>query len=133
MEFPDYTILIIDDEEGYRKFMRAVLEKSLKVKVAEAANPKRAFEYLEKNTPTLILLDMQMPVMDGYKALKLMRQNENTKNTPVIACTGIYTKDLLASLAKLRIADYIVKPVYGDVLLEKVARVLKKIEKNLPV
>ena len=133
MEFPNHTVLLVDDEEGYRKFMRAVLEKGLKVRIDEAANPKQAFEYLEENLPSLIILDMQMPVMDGYKALRLMRQNERTRYIPVIACTGIYTKDLLASLAKLRIADYIVKPVYGDVLLEKVGKVMYKIEKNQPV
>ncbi|MFP4529648.1 MAG: response regulator, partial [Candidatus Kapaibacterium sp.] len=60
MEFPNHTILLVDDEEGYRKFMRAVLEKGLKVRIDEAANPKQAFEYLEENLPSLIILDMQM-------------------------------------------------------------------------
>lgn len=128
MEFPNHTVLIIDDEAPYRKFFKTVIEKKLKSTVYEAKNPKEAFEFLKEKIPSAILLDMQMPVMDGLTALKYLRQVRSTKNIPVIACTALSSKRLLQNLVKLGISDYIVKPASQELVLQKVARLLDKID-----
>lgn len=129
MQEPKYKILVIDDEPGYRKFYNKILTKTFAAEVIEAADPKVAFEYLKNNdNPDLILLDMQMPVMDGHTALKKIRSNTKTKDIPVIAATALNTTELVAGLLKLKISDYIVKPTNSQIAIQKIKKVLDSIE-----
>ncbi len=123
-------ILIVDDEVAYRKFIRKVVENYFKSEVVEAANPKEGFDILKTMTPTIIFLDMQMPVMDGLTMLKHLRAVKETNDIPVIACTALANLDLLAQLVKLNIADYIVKPININQLVDKLRKVFKSIEEK---
>jgi CheY-like chemotaxis protein len=125
MDFSDCTIMICDDEVAYRKFLKTILEKSLKADVIEAKNPKEVFDYLNQNpVPSLIFMDMQMPVMDGYTAIKILRRNAKTANVPIIACTALGSKEIVVSLAKLKVNDFIVKPLSDEIIIEKVKKIL---------
>lgn len=129
MQEPKYKILVIDDEPGYRKFYNKILTKTFSAEVIEACNPKDAFDYLKGNdNPDLILLDMQMPVMDGHTALRKIRGNPKTKEIPVIAATALNTPELVAGLLKLNISDYIVKPTNSQIAIQKIKKVLDNIE-----
>lgn len=128
IDFSDFTILIVDDDGAYRKFLSAVIKKNLKAKTIESGNPKDAFKILENETPDLIILDMQMPYMDGVTALRYIRGNPDTKYMPVIACTALSYQDLLMNLTKLNIADYIVKPANAKVVFNKLKKALLKIQ-----
>ncbi len=125
-KFADRKVLIVDDEETYRKFMIALIEKNLGAKVVEAKHPKDAFDYLEKELPDLVLLDMQMPVMDGMTMLKYIRQSPKLKDLPVIPCTALRTKELVAQVAKLKISDFILKTSEANVVLGKIKKALEK-------
>lgn len=125
-KFTDKTVLLVDDEETYRKFLKALTEKNLGVKTVEANNPKDAFDYLEKEIPDLVLLDMQMPVMDGISMLKYIRQSPKLKDLSVIPCTALRTKELVAQVAKLRITDFILKTSDANVVLGKIKKALEK-------
>lgn len=124
------TILIVDDDDLFRQFVRFILEKKLKVNVYTFRTPKEGFEFLEKQIPDLILLDMQMPVMDGYTFMKTLRANSQWKDVHVIPCTGIISRELLASLLQLNIDDYILKPTTEKILIEKINRALSRIGKT---
>lgn len=126
-------ILIVDDEVAYRKFIRKVVESYFKAEVVEAANPKDGFEILKTITPSIIFLDMQMPIMDGLTMLKHLRAVKETNEIPVIACTALANLDLLAQLVKLNIADYIVKPININQLVDKLRKVFKSIEDKRPI
>jgi CheY-like chemotaxis protein len=119
------VLLIVDDEIAYRKFIRKVVESYFNAEVYEAPNPKEAFDILREHPVDLILLDMQMPVMDGLTMLKHLRAVKETSDTPVIACTALANLDLLAQLVKLNIADYIIKPINIHMLTEKLRKVFK--------
>jgi CheY-like chemotaxis protein len=135
MNFKDCTILIIDDEEVYIKFLKKMIEKEFGAQVDIANNPKEAFEYFKRKIPDLVLLDMQMPMMDGLTALKLIRSAPATKDIPVIPCTAMSNKGLVIQLAEQNITDYIVKSGNVDIYRKKIVDALmslaeKKINKN---
>lgn len=108
----DKTVLVVDDEDTFRSLLKIILEQELKLKVVETANPKEAFEYLKSSDklPDTILMDMQMPYMDGKTAILHLKNDKNFRHIPVIAFTALADKILVESLGKIGIEGYIVKP-----------------------
>lgn len=84
-----------------------------------AENPGEAFEMIPKISPDLIILDMQMPVMDGFTALKNIRSIDGTKDIPVVAFTALSTSTLVAELVKWKINDFIKKPTTTEIIVKK--------------
>jgi two-component system, cell cycle response regulator DivK len=82
-----WTILIVDDEVDNRTIAETVLSFS-GAKVHTAVHGADGVELLEKITPSFILLDLSMPVMDGWEMLKHIRDNPKTQHIPVIALTA---------------------------------------------
>lgn len=123
MSTPQRKVLVVDDEGMMRKIIRRILEKNFDVDVVEAANPRQGFSILEhQDLPDLILLDMLMPMMNGLTMLKYIRNQENTKDIPVIIVTALAEPDLVRALMELDIVDYIKKPIDSEILTEKVGR-----------
>jgi len=120
-------VLIIDDSQLYRKFLKALLTNTLGVEVVEAQDPKVAFDYLRVNIPDLIILDMELPLMDGYQILKHIRNNSRTKNVAVIPCTELKQEHLILNLLKLGISDYIDKKLPPKEIAHRISKVLDKI------
>jgi CheY-like chemotaxis protein len=82
------SVLIIDDDADPREMMRRLLERS-GLKVDEAGNGAEGLSWLETHPrPSLILLDLMMPVMDGFEFLDRMLQNEALKDIPVVVVTA---------------------------------------------
>ncbi len=133
MDFSNLKILILDDELPSRQLMSSIIDMSFKSQVLSAANPKDAFEILKKENPDLLLLDLQMPVMDGYSFLVHLRSLTEYKKLPVIPCTALSSKQLLVNLVKLDIKDYIMKPILKDTFVKKLNDTLQSIsiKKNL--
>jgi CheY-like chemotaxis protein len=125
-----FLVLIIDDDDLFRQYAKFILEKQLNVEVVAVKTPKEGSEFLEKNLPDLLILDMEMPVMDGYTFLRRIRADKRLEKLHVIPCTALASKDLFASLLRLGIDDYILKPVTDKVLVSKVSRVLDYIQKT---
>jgi CheY-like chemotaxis protein len=125
-----FLVLIIDDDDLFRQYAKFILEKQLNVEVVAVKTPKEGSEFLEKNLPDLLILDMEMPVMDGYTFLRRIRADKRLEKLHVIPCTALASKDLFASLLRLGIDDYILKPVTDKVLVSKVSRVLDYIKKT---
>lgn len=130
-DFSEICILIVDDEDVYRKFIAAIVEKNFMMKPVLCKNPKEAFDYMKNvKVPDLVILDMQMPIMDGLSALKFIRSGAKTKDVNVIINTALGTDSLLIELFKLGISDYILKPAETKIVTSKILNVLKKIKQN---
>lgn len=114
-------VLVVDDDKANRMLMKKLIETFFYASVTTANNPKEAFEALTKISPKLIILDMQMPVMDGYTALKHIRSFDATRDTPVIAYTALGNTELLAELVKWNISDFIKKPTTTEIIVKKVS------------
>lgn len=122
-------ILIIDDDETFRKFLKKVISFSYKCEIETAENPKVAFKKIGETKPDLIFLDMEMPLMDGFTMLKNLRLNKETHKIPVIVVTAIASRDLLQGLAKLNVSSYLIKPPEIKKVIAEVKKVFEKDDK----
>lgn len=85
----------------------------------------RALKYLENNKPDLILLDIRMPIRDGFEILREIQTREDRADIPVIMLTGLESKRYVMEGINLGIRDYVLKPFAPDDLLERVQRILE--------
>lgn len=118
-------ILAIDDNT----VNLATLEQELKSKyeVIPMISGRRAIKYLYREQVDLILLDVEMPIMDGIETLKEIRAQENGVTVPVIFLTAKKDKATVIDGAKLGIMDYITKPFNPEDLHERIERVFKRL------
>ena len=86
----------------------------------------RALQYLRRERPDLILLDIRMELIDGIATLQEIRNMERCKNVPVIMLTSMRDKNMVMESAMLGVEDYVIKPFNKTDLHERVDRVLKK-------
>jgi CheY-like chemotaxis protein len=116
-------ILVIDDEKLIVEVTRVLLESN-GYEVVSATDGREGFDTARAEEPDLILLDLMMPVLDGWGTLELIRDEESTRSIPVI----IFTAKEMASPSKLvkdrGASDYIAKPYEIEDLLNKVRDLL---------
>jgi CheY-like chemotaxis protein len=130
MDYSKAKILIVDDNQLFINLFRTVFKKKMDNIVTTVNNPKEMFDILDKDPDyDLIILDLEMPIMDGLTALRHLRSNEQTKDMHVIPCSAIQKTELVIELYNLGIDDYIVKSNDINIVLEKVKKVLDKIDK----
>jgi twitching motility two-component system response regulator PilG len=113
----DKTIMVVDDSATVRKLISGKLEKCGHI-VITAVDGMDAMEKLNDVTPDLILLDIAMPRMDGYQVCKLIRNNESTKEIPIVMISG---KDGFFDKVRGRMAgttSYITKPFGPETLMK---------------
>jgi two-component system chemotaxis response regulator CheY len=127
MDYSKAKVIVVDDNKLYLHLVKTVLKKRLDIDVVTVFNPKEMFAHLDKNHIDLIILDMELPVMDGLSALKLLRSKEKTRDIHVIPCTAIQKTELVVQLIKLGIDDFIIKSHDNNVIVEKVKKSLDKI------
>ena len=118
-------ILIIDDDVGFRDLLRIHLSgRGYLVQVADdGVTGGRA---LLADTPDLIISDVNMPFLDGFELLSLMRSDKSTASIPVILLSGRTDGDTMAKAVELGAADYLTKPVTRDQLMESVEACLAR-------
>lgn len=114
-------VIVVDDGLPFRVMMKKIIEMYFYAEVHVASNPQEAFKLVPTVLPHLIILDMQMPIMDGYTALRHFRTMKETKNTPVIAFSALGNTNLVAELVKWKISDYIKKPSTTEVIVQKIS------------
>ncbi|HEX5874105.1 MAG TPA: response regulator, partial [Pyrinomonadaceae bacterium] len=83
----DLKLLLVEDFEDTRLFMRLELEDQGFI-VFEAENGQIAVDMAIREKPDVILMDLTLPLMDGFEATKLIRQHDGLKNVPIIAVTA---------------------------------------------
>lgn len=120
---PD-TILLVDDNALNRKLLRLILEYS-GYAILEAGNGERGLQMIKALLPAMVLMDVQMPGMDGICALKAILADATTCHIPVVAVTSYAMKGDRQRLLGEGFADYIAKPINKDELLAKVATIVE--------
>lgn len=118
-------ILVVDDEPDIVATIQCRLEAN-NYDVVTACDGREGLETAEKEKPDLILLDTNMPVMNGHRMLEKLKKHPELKNVPVVMCTAISEANDIAAAMSYGIADYVTKPFDCTELLEKIANALKK-------
>jgi len=114
-------ILVVDDDDDFRIGLRAALEMK-GYQVEEAANGEQALAKLAAKAPLLVLLDLQMPVMNGREMLQRMRANADLKEVPVVIISGFgfeWEAELMGA------QGYIGKPFEPEELQKTIANLLR--------
>ena len=115
-------ILIIDDDPSYASMVREWIKDTYKTDVVTSG--MHAITFLLKNPVNLILLDYEMPVVDGPQVLQMLREEEATSNIPVIFLTGNGTKEAVTRVMELKPEGYVLKSTTREELLNYLSKKL---------
>ena len=116
-------ILVVDDEPDLVSTIECRL-RWYEHEVTTAANGQEGLEKAIKEKPDLVLLDINMPVMNGNEMLKRLREHQDLKDTPVIMLTALCERQDIATVSAYGITDYITKPFDFTELIEKITNAL---------
>lgn len=118
------TILVVEDNPDNMFTIRAILKD--KYNILEAVDGESALDKAQRDLPDLILMDISLPKMDGLTVVKFLKENEATKNIPVIAVTARAMKGEREEIIKSGCDDYVSKPIDPEIMLGKIDERIKK-------
>lgn len=113
-------VLIVDDEQANRLILQAMLKKSSH-EVIEACNGQEAIDLFDEHQPDLVLMDVMMPIMDGYEATKRIKESSAAHFVPVIFLTAITDEEALVKCIDSGGDDFLTKPYNRTILQAKIA------------
>ena len=109
-------ILIVDDEETNQRLLKAIL-KAKGYETLQAYDGAEGIKTAMESQPDLILMDIQIPEIDGIKALKLFQSEPSTMNIPIIALTSYAMNGDREKFLSIGFRDYLAKPISINELL----------------
>ena len=130
--YAGFRVLIVDDNENNLYSLRALINKHMDVEVLQALSGHAAID-TALNTPRidLIILDVQMPEMDGFQTASMLKVRQKTKDIPIIFLTAAYKTDEFQKKGyAVGAADYLLKPIDDNQLINKISTYLRLIEKE---
>ena len=121
-------ILVVDDDVSINELIKVNLELA-GYNVLQAYEGTTGFATAKQELPDLVVLDVMMPEVDGYTVAQRIRQNETTKNVPILMLTALSQLDDKAKGYDIGIDDYLVKPFEMEELKMRVKAILKRYHK----
>jgi DNA-binding response OmpR family regulator len=125
------NILIIEDEADIQNFISRVLELE-GYGVYRAGDGRKGMDMLKQNQIDLVLLDLRLPVMDGWEVLREIKRNPDLVSIPVIVLTAIAEAMQRKKTLRMGAARYLVKPLSARSLSETITSVLRQERKKIP-
>jgi two-component system, cell cycle response regulator DivK len=119
------TILVVEDQEDNRQILRDLLA-SAGLRMVEAHDGERALAVARSERPGLILMDIQLPVVDGYEATRRIKRDPEVKHIPVIAVTSYALSGDEKKALEAGCDAYIAKPYSTRHLLAKIGQFLER-------
>lgn len=116
-------ILVVEDVDFNRDLIVQILED--KYQVIEAVNGKEGIEIAQREKPDLILMDLSLPIMDGWEATRRLKADADLRLIPVIALTAHAMKGDEEKALAAGCDDYLAKPIDEDELMAKIEGHLK--------
>ncbi len=118
-------ILLVDDSRTIRNIQKNVLAQLGHTDIVEAADGVEALSQIAAHHPDLVLIDWNMPNMDGITLVRKIRETD--KKLPLIMCTTEAEKARVLEAIKAGVNNYVVKPFTGETLAEKISATLAKV------
>jgi two-component system, cell cycle response regulator DivK len=119
----DLKVLLVEDVEDTRLFMRLQLEENGFI-VLEAEDGQKAVDLATQEKPDVILMDLSLPIMDGFAATKLIRKNQDLKDVLIIAVTAHQETDFRSDAKDSGFDAYVTKPIDFSWLKELISGLL---------
>ncbi|QFJ54845.1 response regulator [Pseudobutyrivibrio xylanivorans] len=117
-------IIVVDDNPVLLRNMRNMLQDKYRVTLATSA--AQCMKAMGQDSPDLIILDYEMPVVDGRQTLEMIRSEEDYKDVPVIFLTGIADKEHVDAVLDLKPAGYFVKPPMQTKIINAIENIFLK-------
>ena len=114
IDLSKHTVLAVDDIPMNLLLISKILSR-LNITISTATNGREALEFIEKNKPSLVLLDLMMPEIDGYEVLRRLRENPETKDLRVVILSALNSNEDIVKGFNMGANDFITKPI----ILEK--------------
>jgi PAS domain S-box-containing protein len=130
--YAGFRILIVDDNENNLYTLHSLISRYMDVEVLEASSGQAAID-MALNNPRidLIVLDVQMPEMDGFQTASMLKVRQKTRDIPIIFLTAAYKTDEFQQKGyEVGAADYLLKPIDDNQLINKISTYLRLIEKE---
>ena len=118
-------ILIVDDDEEIVSFLEVVLQQK-NYQVITACNGQEGLKKAKENIPNLALVDIMMPIMNGFETIENIRKQEKWKDLPIIAVTAKALEEDRKKCLEVGANDYMTKPVDYTVLMKLIKKNLQK-------
>lgn len=118
------TVLLVEDTEDNRFMMRRLLEMT-GYRVIEARNGQEAVKVAEEERPSIVLMDLSLPVIDGLAATRLIRKLPNCQSIPIIAVSAHDTADFQQEALSAGCNGYVTKPIDFSALETLIARFIE--------
>lgn len=125
----DYLVLVVDDNPANLDVLSAYLQND-GFRVETTLNSKTAIELIHKSKPNIVLLDAMMPVVDGFELCKIIKDNKQTSDIPVIFITALNQPEELVKAFNHGAVDYLSKPFSKDELLSRVKNHLRIVDQT---
>lgn len=122
-----HTVLAVDDIPMNLLLISKILSR-LNITISTATNGREALEFIEKNKPSLVLLDLMMPEIDGYEVLKRIRENPATKDMRVVILSALNSNEDIVKGFNMGANDFITKPIILEKLTSCVVTQLQLVE-----
>lgn len=122
-------ILVVDDNRASRELLRALLRAPDR-HILEASQGQEALELIAQEQPDLVLLDIEMPVLDGYGVVRALRQNPRLASIWVVAVTANAMQGARERALAAGFDGYITKPISAPAVREQVAELLGSARKG---
>src|SRR5215213_8453975 len=117
---PKTNILIVDDHPENLLALEAILERTGQ-NIIRASSGEEALKYVLQYQFSVILLDVQMPGLDGFETAAMIRSREKSRHTPLIFLTAIHrSEEYISRGYDVGAVDYIFKPIHAEILIAKV-------------
>jgi CheY-like chemotaxis protein len=120
---PQATVLLVDDEDQLRRVMRDLLERE-GYRVAEAQNGIEALDQVDRHAPDIVVLDLNLPGLDGYGVLSHLRSRPATSKIPVVVLTARGDEDNEVRVLELGADDFLSKPFRARALSARLKTIL---------
>ncbi|MEE9289277.1 MAG: response regulator [Bacteroidota bacterium] len=118
-------VVLAEDNADNRELIRWMLESAdLSIELVEAENGEEALRLVMELKPSLVLMDMSMPVLDGWEATKRIRATKEIANIPIIGLTAHAREEDKQRVLAIGCNEYVAKPINSDDFIEKVRRYL---------
>ena len=118
-------VLVCDDEKGTRLVARRLIEHHFGWRGSEAGDGVEGLRLLGREQVSLVLLDIEMPIMNGLEMLEELRQSEATRHLPVVMLSGNNDPERIKPLMKLGISDYMLKPIHHATTVAKLEKAMR--------
>jgi CheY-like chemotaxis protein len=125
MASQQYSLLVVDDNEMNRDLLSQRLERQ-GYRVTVAVDDRQALELLDREQFNLVLLDIMLPVMNGYQVLEQLKADESLSHIPLIITTALDESDGKARCMELGAEDYLTKPFNPVILKNRISDCLDR-------